>query len=158
MTETAPQSAKVVKRNSVPDIVRDFSLYVQAIPEADDEDAGMQIVGRILDASSPDQLNALGELPSGEDVAGRTLVVHGLQRRPSSFDSGLGVYLVIDAADADTGESVRFGCGSTTVVAVLAKAHHEGWLPITVRITVADKATKAGFRPLNIAVFPAFGS
>lgn len=152
MTETPTQTAKPVKRRAVPDIVRDFAAFVEAIPEADDTDGGLQIAGRILDAQSPEQLNAIAELPDGRDVAGRILVVHSVSRRKSDYDGGLGWYLDVESVDASTGELVRFQTGATSVVAALAKAHHEGWLPLKVQIE-AGHTTKAGFTPLNLHVY-----
>jgi hypothetical protein len=52
-------------------------------------------------------------------------------------------------ANAD-GERFPLTCGAKSVVLKLAKAHAEGWLPLWLKITKAEKATPGGFYPLDI--------
>lgn len=152
-TAAGPSSVRIIKRRALPDITKAFAELVAGIPADDTETGAMSIVSRLLDAESPEQLNTLGELPSGEDVAGRVLIVTGLARRKSDYEGGMGVYLVVDAVDASTGEVVRFGTGSTGIVAALAKAHASGWLPLRCEIVKSPKQTKSGYYPHNLRVY-----
>lgn len=157
-TGAGPSSAKIVKRRALPDITKAFAELVSAIPADDTGTGTLAIVSRMLDAEAPEQLNTTGELPSGEDMAGRVLIVTGLTRRKSDYEGGMGVYLVVEAVDASSGEVLRFGTGSTGIVAALAKAHSAGWLPLRCEIVKAPKPTKSGFYPHNLRVYgPATG-
>ena len=148
-----PSSVRIVKRRALPDITAAFAELVAAIPAAGTDTGAMAIVSRMLDAEAPGDLNTVGELPGGEDVAGRVIVVTGLTRHQSDYEGALGVYLVVDAVDATTGEVLRFGTGSTGIIAALAVAHSRGWLPPKCEVVKASKPTKSGYYPHNLRVY-----
>ena len=95
--------------------------------------------GLITSLAEADSLEALNELatgqsaPSGQNLVGHTFVIRdfAMQRQPEDKESVLGVFLIIDAVDADTGEEITFTCGGDTVVSQLFAVREKIGLPVT---------------------------
>lgn len=128
---------------------------VMAIPLAEGGD-GSEMVADILAAESWEQLNGdEGSLPNARAVKGRELKVHGITRHESTEEGGIGWYLVIESTDIHTGELVRWQTSSMMVMAKLVKLSQLRCYPALVKISEAEKATKAGRKPLDMAVLSA---
>lgn len=129
-----------------------FASMAVNIPEADDSDAYESIVTQLLSADGVDALNAPWEANKADQLAGKRIKVEQITRRPSDYKEGLGIYLVIKGTDLATGEAVTVTLGSVSVVAQLARIHHLGALPAIVELTVADRPTAKGYRPMHLKV------
>lgn len=134
------------------DVIMDQAkALIMGIPEAVDGD-GSGLLSAILSANTLDELQEGQHLDSARDLAGRTIKVTELSRRESDLDSELGWYVIVRGVDLETNRPVQFSTSALGVVLPLAKLHSWGSLPAIVKITEADRPTKAGYRPLNLTV------
>lgn len=89
-------------------------------------------------------------LPSARDFVGRPIIVHDLRARESDFEGPLGVYLILDATDLETGAHELISCSSQMSIVQLVTLRRRGQLPAKVVFVAKDKPTKAGFRPIHL--------
>jgi len=136
------------------DIIVRIREAVQGIPESDGEGAE-SIIRQLLDAQTIDDLNAPWEGSSGRSLAGKRLTIRGCHQRPSSFEDGAGIFLVVDAADAKTGESLTFTTSAVSVVLQLARAWSLGLFPLIADVVVAERPTARGFYPYHLRIIAA---
>lgn len=132
-------------------ILAQYSAVLEEIPFAED-DGGLSIIANILTATTWEELNRENELDNLQDFVGKRVKVIKLERRISDIEGGMPWYLMVDAIDADTGELVKINTSAGSPMAKLAMLHHFGNLPALVKVTKAEKATKAGFFPLDVDV------
>lgn len=137
-----------------PELVARVRELVAAVP-GDDGSGGERIVTQLLAAASIDDLNAPWDGTSGRNLAGKRLTIRGIVQRPSSFDGGTGIFLVVDAADSKTGEALTFTTSAISVVLQLAKAHNLGMFPLIAEVVVADRPTSRGFYPYHLRIIAA---
>lgn len=117
---------------------------------------GMEgILTQLLSAATIDDLNKPWAGTSGRELAGRRLTIRDLIRRPSAFDDGPAIFLVVHAADAKTGEEVTFTTSALAVIVQLAIAHRMGLFPLLAEIVVAAKPTAAGYYPYHLNILAA---
>jgi hypothetical protein len=150
---TAKPTAQVARTRE--QIIAEYPEMIFAIPEAAADD-GSGIIAQALGASTWQALNEESEsLPNAEDMIGVEQSIETLERRQSDLDSGLGWYLVVGATNVTTGEFVQWQTSSGSVMAKLVKLSQLSVLPATVKVYRVDKATKAGFYPLDLRVLDA---
>lgn len=137
-----------------PAVLAKVRELVDAIP-GDDSNGGERIVLQLLAAESIDDLNAPWEGTSGRNLAGKRLAIRGLAQRPSSFEGGSGIFLVVDAADAKTGEAATFTTSAIAVVLQLAQAYVRGMFPLLAEVVVAPRPTAKGFYPYHLRILAA---
>lgn len=133
------------------ELVKQFAEMARTLPRADEE-GGARMLEAILNASSPEALNAVTEGIDSAKLAGEELVMESLSISPSDHAGGLGFFLVVKGIRVATGEPVTFTTGSMQTVAGLVRAHAQGWLPMAAKIVVADKPTKNGFYPQSLRI------
>jgi len=151
MTATKPSKpGDVVQRPTGMAALAQFSELVAQVPLAEDGD-GMDIVARVLEAESVEDLANDDGLPSSKDLAPFAPYIHSVTRRPSDHPSSTGFYLICDGALPD-GQVIRFSAGGEQTVAVLAKLHQLGALPIQVSFELAT--TKGGKTAVNARPIP----
>lgn len=128
-----------------------FQEMVILIP--DTEGGGVEnILASIFDATSAAELEKpWSDMDRGIPL-GVPFLANGLTKSASDFRDGLGFYLVVDAIDLRTGESVEWVTGSVSVVAQLVKAYQLGILPQAFKLVEAEKASKAGYKPQHLEV------
>lgn len=131
------------------EMVRQFAAMAMMIP-SEGTDAIESIIGTILAAPTWENLSDPWESSAAEKLAGHTLLITDVVRRPSDFKDGLGVFLVVHYTDTKSGERGVWTTGSTACVAQLARAHAGGWLPLYAQIVVAERATERGYRPHHL--------
>lgn len=129
-----------------------FATMVAGIPETDDEDASERIVLQLLGATDAAELNAPWDSAPAEELAGKRLRIDTIERRPSDFQDGLGVYLVCKGLILDTGEKLVFTTGAISIVAQLVRAHFLGGLPAICELVIAERPTKKGYRPQHLKI------
>ena len=135
-----------------------FAQMAVNIPEADDGGAYENIVMQLLAATDVDGLNAPWDTSDAEKLANHRLKIESIQRRPSDFNAGLGLYLVCKGVDMGTGETFVWSTGSVSVVAQLARAHFLGAFPVIAELVISDTPTKNGYRPQRLNVIGFGGS
>lgn len=124
--------------------------YVATMKE-DPDVVAARITAQTLDADSAEALFGDRDVLHGKEIVGKPFLftdeIHWL---PSDIEGeGLPFFGVFTIANA-SGEQFPMTCGAKSVVLKLAKAHAEGWLPKWLKITKSDKATPAGYYPLDI--------
>ena len=129
-----------------------FAQMAVGIPESNDDEAYESIVLQLLSADGLDALNAPWDTDKAGKFTGHRLRIEGMTRRPSDYDGGLGLYIVIKGTDLGTGEKFVLTIGSVSVVAQLARIHHLNALPAIVELVIADKPTSKGYRPMHLKV------
>lgn len=151
MTATQPRkSGDVVQRPTGMAAVAQFAELVTAVPVAADGDS-MDIVARVLEATTVDELAEENGLPSTKSLAPFAPYITEVTRRPSDHPSNTGFYLICDGA-LPSGEAVRFTAGGEQTVAVLAKLHQLGAYPI--QVSFEKVTTKGGQTAINARPVP----
>lgn len=129
-----------------------FLTFAQGIPDAE-EGAGLDnIVSQILTGDTADDLDSAWQSTGGEKLIGKPMSITGVTKRPSDFGEGLGIYLVVAAILAETGESVTFTTGSVSIVAQLAKAYAGGMLPLDCRIVQSERPSARGYYAQHLEI------
>lgn len=106
-----------------------------------------EIVAQLLAAESDEELERV-EAQGWRELAGLPIEIQNFVWRPSGFEEGQAVFLVVRGKRLDTGEPVVLTTGSANVMAQLANMAMRGTLAGAVRqVKVAEKATANGFKP-----------
>lgn len=145
------KAGEVVQRPTGLAAIGQFSELVTQVPLAEDGD-GTELIARILEAESLEDLAEDDGLPSSKDLAPFTCRVLSIARRQSDNPSMTGFYLIVDGVNTANGEVLRFSAGGEQTVAVLAKLHQLGALPCEVTFTEAQ--TKGGRTAINARPIP----
>lgn len=152
MTVAVPEASTELEPIASPETIARFEALAVRIPESDDSQAYDDIISQILGATGVDGLNAPWDTSKAATLNGHRLRIESITRRPSDFQEGLGIYLVIKGTDLGTGERFTLTIGSIAVLAQLAQIHALSGLPAIVELVVADKLTKNGYRPIHLKV------
>lgn len=120
-----------------------------AIPESED-DGGLRILEQIAGANSVDNLDDPWNARDALAFVDRAITITGLVRKDSDFADGLGLYLLVDLVDHQTGEATKFTSGSASLVAQLVKAYAMDALPLDCIVRKAAKPTKNGYWPQHL--------
>lgn len=155
MTTKAAPAQVVLKPNSAA-VLKQFSQMVSIIPDADDTDAGMNILAQILGMDDVKATNAIwGEDGEKDQMIGDTLVIYSVTKRASDFEGqGLPFYLDCDVINTSRDNvALRWTCSAASAVAQIVRAHVTGQMPIRARVE-ADK-TRAGFTAIHLFVVDA---
>lgn len=132
-----------------PGLVAQFQQMAMMIPEQDS--AGMEnILRQVLTAGTWDDLDAPWESTNADSVAGRKLKFLDVHRMPSDFRSGLGIFLVCQCVDINTGEQVTVTTSAVGIVAQLARAYALRAMPIIAEFIIAERPSKNGFHPHHL--------
>lgn len=148
-----PRGKAVVKAEPITRevLLAQYGDILQEIPMAEDGD-GFGIIVDILNATSWEDLNRDAEMDDMRDWVGKRIKVTNMIRRESTLDNGMPWYLIVDAVDVKSGELVKINTSSGSIMAKLAMLHHWGNIPAVMTVTKAEKATKAGFHPLDVTI------
>lgn len=112
---------------------------------------GFAMAMQLLDAPDADALLTIdtdGELTHAEDVLGKPFMLEGVRFNPGDKNPAWPLYAVMDVTW--NGEKDVMSCGGLNVCVAAYKMATEGWLPRMVKIVEREKATRAGFHPLNL--------
>lgn len=111
----------------------------------DSDQIAIDIIARILDAQTVDDVLGGGGATHAEDYLDRGFVLKSVRFNKSTFDSaGPNFYAVLEGYDEDS-EPVAITCGSRNVIAQAWKLMDMGALPLAVEIKRSAKPTSAGF-------------
>lgn len=147
MSTTPTQSTDVVE-------VQDLEVVARALrgegelEVRDPETVQREIVSRILQAQTVEDVFNRHQPTSWRELLGVPLSVLSVSWHRSAFEESLGVFAIVAAAAADTGEVEQLVTGGANVCAQLLALQRAGALPIKVRLVESDNATAAGYKPL----------
>lgn len=128
-----------------------YESFLEAIPEVD-EDGYSGILARLATAESIYDLDSPYQSESFSEYKDRAILITGVRRAASDFQDGLGVFLIVEFTDLETGERSTCTTGAISIVAQLARAYTLGVLPIGVVPRVASKPTKKGYYPQHLEI------
>lgn len=128
-----------------------FQQMATIIPVTE-SDGGFGIVLDILSADDLFDLDQTWQEKDLDKLLKRKLVFDSVTRSDSSYQDGLGVFLVVRCTDPENGEEVVFSTGSVNIVAQLVKAHVMGAFPFVGRVIQAEKASANGYYPQHIQI------
>lgn len=120
--------------------------------DGDQAAAVEDIVGRIMNATTLEDILADDELMDAEDLLGEPLQIWSFKVNESDYQMGMPGYLVITALRQKTGEEVKFSTGAYKIQAQLLKMKRLNLLPAVVVIKRNEKGTRAGFHPLTLTM------
>lgn len=116
----------------------------------DSEEISARIALKKLRARNVDELNALGELRSVEELLNVPCMVDDVHWNESRIAESAGAYVVFDATNGYTGERATFGCGHQDVMITLFKAGQWGLFPARMVFTAAKNPNRFG-KPTYLA-------
>jgi hypothetical protein len=112
------------------------------------EQAALDIVRRILASDTIEDVLAGTPAIHARDVVGDVLTITGYSFNESGFsEAGPGFYMLIECVDGN-GEPFKVTCGALNVMAQLFRLGQLQAFPLAARLTEAENATKAGYRPM----------
>ena len=120
----------------------------------DPETIAARIDAQILAAGSVEELFGETTVIHARDYLAKAFTLLRVEWRPSDIEGdGLPFFAVMHIVDMN-GEAQVITTGARSVVMKAAKAQHEGWLPLQVRIVQSDKKTASGYQPLDLVAAP----
>ena len=121
----------------------------------DPDEISRQIIMQLLGAETEAELENFGQAQGWRELQDIPMELQGFRWRPTSFDEGGPVYVIVNATRLDTGEAVVLTTGSANVLAQLSWLARHGRLPGAIKmLTRAHKDTARGFRPLWLKTPP----
>jgi hypothetical protein len=133
------------------DIVKRFAEMAVTVPTEDGAGSD-RILEQLLSATSWEQLSDPWESSNGMRLRGKLLRIDNITRRPSTYEGGLGIFLVVEAVDTANGEKVVWTTSSLSVVGQLVRAYVMGWFPMYAEVVVADRPTERGYYPQHLRI------
>lgn len=144
-------SHDLVSLDQFDEILRTGEYNVDVVE--DPADISRQIIDQLLAAGSDDELQAFGNAEGWREYLGVPMELLNFKWLRSTFESGEGlpVYVVVQATDLAAGELRTLTTGSANVLAQLSNMARRGTLVGGVwRLVEAEKATRAGYKPLML--------
>jgi hypothetical protein len=143
----------VLYDSSDPASLNEFASIISGIKPAqeivqDPEEIQRQIVVQLLHASSDEELEAFGSAVGWQTLEEVPIRIDGFRWRPSDFEAGAPVYVLVNGERLDTGDSVVLTTGSYNIMAQLANLAARKRFPAVRYLKVAERTTKGGFHPL----------
>lgn len=132
-----------------PGLLKQFAQMATLIP-METEGSMERILSQVLTATHWDELDAPWEASQAEAVAGRRLRFDRVERRPSDFREGLGIFLVCHCVDVDNGDVIVVTTSAVGVIGQLVRAHALGAMPVVAEFIIAERPTKDGYRPHHL--------
>lgn len=150
MTEVVPAGQQEGTVAEFPrELVTRFVEMATMVPSEDG--SGMErIVEKLLSAESWEELSEPWETTDAQKLRGKRLLIQSIMRRPSQYQGGLGIFLVVHSVDKGTGEQIAWTTSSQAVIAQLVRAYAMGWLPCLAEMVIADRPTEAGYYPHHL--------
>lgn len=122
-------------------------IDVLGIEFSDTSDLAQKIGLRLAMAQTPEELFAEDGAAGWEAKEGVPFRVRRIYWLRSSFAEGAGIYAVVEAAHAETGEATVLTTGATNVLVQLARAEQMGWLETPLILRKNPSPTSNGYYP-----------
>lgn len=115
------------------------------------DDAVSDIVQRILNAETVDEVLKRQTVSEFEDLFGKVITIHGFKLMASTIETGVGAYAVIDYSD--DGETARqiTTTSALGVMAALARVHQLGGFPFRCAVLEIDTGKNGRNNPVYLA-------
>lgn len=120
------------------------------ISDEDSAAAMDDIVRRVLASTTPDQVLAESLSVPVEDILDRPVQLTGVRIGHTEFEDGWPFYALMDCVYGSPPELHVVTCGAFKVMAQLYAFVHMGALPQVVMFKESDKATRKGFKPIQM--------
>lgn len=136
------------------DTVTDVDLIdsIGSLAQVDDpEQIQRAILERLMTAETLEQVLREDETVATKALVGKPLRITDCRVMQSSFDGGMGVYLIAEAIDMDTGELIVINTGATKIVGQLIRIKQQGWFPVEVTVKEVGRAKEGQDRALQLA-------
>ena len=147
------QSAEVATITNTK-LLAQFAEMAVAIPS--DIGGGTEdILEKLFAAATWDELNEPWEATKVDDILGKPMRLVSVVRRPSSFQGGLGIMLVITLEDAKTGKQHVKATGSVSVVGQIAWLYFHNASAVLLEWCKADRPSSGGFYPQHLKILDA---
>jgi hypothetical protein len=114
--------------------------------ELDPAQVSLDIIGRILNATTVDDVLGGGGATPARDFLGVPFTLTGVRFNRSDFgEAGPAFYALLEGADTD-GVKVVITCGARNVIAQAWKLRDMGALPVALQLAESDRTTKRGYK------------
>ena len=113
------------------------------------EDPTPTMIAAVLHMAGPEEWESLFAAESFKDLNGKRLQINAFRASPSQYEGRLGVFLILDAIDLETGEARIVTCGSEMAMAQVLNAWDKGRLPVRVEVFKKETPTKRGYFPMR---------
>lgn len=128
-----------------------FAQMVTMVPGAEDDGIN-SILAQILKAATWAELSDPWNTEKSAQMVDIDLRIDSITRHDSSYQDGLGVFLLIRGKRMDNDDEFAFACGGVSVVAQLVTAYALQAFPLYGTLRKADKPSKRGYYPLHLEV------
>jgi hypothetical protein len=133
-----------------PDLMAQFGDVLAQLATVE-EDPTPRMMAAIMAAPTAESWEELFSSQSFKDMARRRIRITAIRSAESQYpESRLGIFLVCDFADLETGETSVMTCGSEMAIAQLLNCFRRGDLPHDFEVMVKDTPTRRGFRPMRL--------
>lgn len=153
LTEQEQASAEVATITDM-DLLRQFGEMAVAIP-AEPGGGTEDILKRVLGAKTWDELDQPWRTSDIKDILGKRLRLVSVNRRPSTFDGGLGQFCVVKLTDPRDGKEYVKTTSSVAIVGQLAWLYFNNATAVTVEWCQATRATERGYFPQHLIIHDA---
>lgn len=132
--------------------IRPIPSFLTELPWAQsDDDAVQDIVARILQAQTVEDVLARSETVEFEQLSGVVIIVHGFKMLPSLLEKGVGAYAVIDFT-YDKGDTHQITTTSSLgVLAQLATTYRLSGFPLRAAVLEIDTGKNGKNNPMYLA-------
>lgn len=113
------------------------------------------ILRKVLSATTWAQIDEPWRTTDVDDIVNKPMRVVKVTRRPSTFEGGLGVFLIVKLKDARDGKEYVKTTGSIAVVGQLAQLYFLKATAITIKWCKAKRPTEQGFYPQHLEIIDA---
>lgn len=133
-----------------PPALLDLLGRMKEASELTPEEISQQIISRILNAATADEVLATGDARHARELLGQPILLHSVKLNESDVEGGLDVYMIAECSDPDFGETFAVTFGSPHCMAQAYKLHELGALPAKVKFAQSAKPTRRGFFPMRL--------
>lgn len=153
LPEDEQQSAEVATISD-PGLLAQFAEMAAALP-AEPGGGTEDILKRILGARTWDELDRPWRTDSIKDILGKQLRLVSVQRRPSTYDGGIGLFCIVKATDPKTGEEHVKTTSSVAVIGQLCWLYFHNASAILFEWCQAVRPTERGYYPQHLKIIDA---
>lgn len=135
-----------------------FQRFLSAADEGaldiDPDQVSIDIIARILEATSVDDVLGGGSLTHAREFLNVPFTLTNVRFNKSQYDGeGPAFYAVLEGADPQ-GEKVLVSCGARNVIAQAWKLRDMDALPVQVQLAEAERPTAAGYKVMWLEKAP----
>lgn len=113
----------------------------------DPEQINREIVAQLLAAETDEDL-AIQKATPWQELAGVPIEIHSFTFRPSSYEEGAPVFVVVHGMNMANGERVVLTTGGYNILAQLSNLARRERFPSIWKLEISENATSRGFHPL----------